>query len=103
MPRVVIRFAESALADLEALKSWYAEQGVPHVGERLLREIIESIEALAKHPEMGRIVPEFEQPFLRELIHPPFRIVYRRDPEHVRIVRVWRSERPLELLDEHSC
>ncbi|MDJ0891444.1 MAG: type II toxin-antitoxin system RelE/ParE family toxin, partial [Gammaproteobacteria bacterium] len=35
---------------------------------------------------------------LRELIRPPFRIVYRRDPKHVRVVRVWRSERPLDVL-----
>ncbi|PIQ97459.1 MAG: addiction module toxin RelE, partial [Nitrospinae bacterium CG11_big_fil_rev_8_21_14_0_20_56_8] len=42
-------------------------------------------------------VPEFDQPFLRELIHPPFRIVYRRDPQRVRMVRVWRSERLLHL------
>ena len=49
---------------------------------------------------MGQIVPEFEQPFLRELIRPPFRIVYWRDPKHVRIVRVWRSERLRELPDE---
>lgn len=102
MPKVAIRFAESALADLEALRSWYAEQGVPDMGERLLREITESIEALAEHPEMGRIVAEFEQPFLRELIRPPFRIVYRRDPKHARIVRVWRSEHLLELPEEDS-
>jgi toxin ParE1/3/4 len=46
---------------------------------------------------MGGVVPEFDQPFLRELIQPPFRIVYRRDPQRVRIVRVWRSERLLHL------
>jgi plasmid stabilization system protein ParE len=103
MPRVAIRFADSALVDLESLRSWYAEQQVPEIGERLLREIIESIEALAAHPDMGRIVPEFEQPFLRELIRPPFRIVYRRDLKHVRIVRVWRSERLLKLPDEDSA
>ena len=51
---------------------------------------------------MGRIVPEFEQPFLRELIHPPFRIVYRRDPKHVRIVRAWRSERLLVLPEDEE-
>ena len=34
-------------------------------------------------------------PLLRELIHPPVRMVYRRDLEHVRIVRIWRSERLL--------
>lgn len=46
---------------------------------------------------MGRMVPEFGQPFLRELIQPPFRIVYRRDKGRVRVVRVWRSERLLQL------
>ena len=97
MPMVSIRFAQSAVADLEALKSWYAEQGIADVGNRLVEEIFTRIEALCDHPEKGRIVPEFGQPFLRELIQPPFRIVYRREPKHVRIVRVWRSERLLAL------
>ena len=102
MAKVAIGFAESALTDLESIRAWYAEQGVPDVGERLIGEIVASIEALADHPDMGRIVPEFDQPFLRELIRPPFRIVYRRDPKHVRVVRVWRSERLLDVPDEHA-
>jgi len=57
---------------------------------------------LAEHPDIGRMVPEFGQPFLREWIRPPFRIVYRRDPDHVRIIRVWRSERLLPMPDENS-
>ena len=43
------------------------------------------------------MVPEFGLVQLREIIHPPFRIVYRIDAERVRVVRVWRSERQLEL------
>ena len=93
MAKIAIRFAESALADLESIRTWYAGQDVPEVGERLIGEIVAGIEALADHPDMGRIVPEFDQPSLRELIRPPFRIVYRRDTKHVRVVRVWRSER----------
>lgn len=58
--------------------------------------------ALADQPEMERIVPEFDRPFLRELIRPPFRIVYRRDPRHVRVIRVWRSERRPEVPDDDS-
>ena len=92
-----ISFAESALGDLEAMRRWYTEEGVPEVAERLLAEIFERIHVLADHPEIGRVVPEFAQPFLRELIHPPFRIVYRHEPGRVRIVRVWRSERLLRL------
>ena len=94
---MVIGFAECALRDLEEVKAWYAEQGVPGVGMRLVEEVFQRVRALADHPDLGRVVPEFDQPFLRELIHPPFRIVYRRDPQRVRIVRVWRSERLLLL------
>lgn len=94
---MAISFAESALRDLEEVRSWYMEQGVPEVGTRLVSEVFQRVEALASHPDMGRVVPEFEQPFLRELIHPPFRVVNRRDAQRVRIVRVWRSERLLHL------
>ena len=94
---VEIRIAASALADLEDLGRWYAERGASEVGDRVVAEIVERIEALANHPDLGRVVPEFEQSFLRELIHAPFRIVYRRDPDLVRIVRVMRGERPLRL------
>jgi plasmid stabilization system protein ParE len=79
------------------VRIWYTEQGVPDVGTRLVEEIFQRVQALADHPDMGRVVPEFDQPFLREIIHPPFRVVYRHDPQRVRIVRVWRSERQLHL------
>ncbi len=72
------------------------ELGATEVGDRLVREMVASIELLADHPDLGRIVLEFGQPFLRELIRPAFRIVYRREPERVRVIRIWRSERPLE-------
>ena len=92
-----ISFAVSAALDLEELLAYYAAQQVPAVGTRLLGEILDRIEALGSHPDLGRVVPEFGRENLRELIHSPFRIVYRRDRTRVRIVRVWRSERLLKL------
>jgi plasmid stabilization system protein ParE len=94
---VAITFADSAVRDLEEIISYYTEQAVPQVGRRLVAEIVADIELLAEQPDMGRIVPEFELEYLRELIRPPFRIVYRRDKKQVRVVRVWRSERLLKL------
>ena len=102
MPSSVITFAESALSDLEEMRDGYANQGAPQVGNRLVAEVFNRIEALANHPEMGRVVPEFGQAFLRELIHPPFRIVYRQDSGRVRVVRVWRGERLLHLPEDDS-
>jgi plasmid stabilization system protein ParE len=92
-----IGFAESALGDWAGIQEWTAAEGVPEVGDRLVAKIFQRVEVLADHPDIGRIVPEFGQPFLRELIHPPFGIVYRRDALRVRILLVWRSERLLRV------
>ena len=94
---VPVRLSESALSDLESIQAWYVEQGVPDVGGRIVGEILARIERLAQHPDLGRVVPEFGQTFLKELIQPPYRIVYRRDADAVRIVRIWRSERRFRL------
>jgi toxin ParE1/3/4 len=97
-----VTFAESALHDLEEIRDWYAEQQVPGVGDKLLEELVSRIERLIDFPESGRIVPEFGIANLREIIHPPFRIVYRLDANRIRIVRVWRSERLLQLPESKS-
>lgn len=97
MAQAILSLTESALGDLESIRGWYVGQGVPEIGERLLLEIFEHLESLAEHPDLGRRVPEFNQPDLRELIHSPFRLVYRREMGRVRIIRIWRDERPLQL------
>ena len=52
--------AESAVRDLEEIVSYYDNGGVPDVGADLVARILERIETLADHPDVGRIVPEFE-------------------------------------------
>ena len=96
--KVAISFALSAVTDLGDIQTYYNNEKVPDAGNRLMGEIIAKIERLADHPLSGRIVPEFNVEHLREIIHPPFRIVYRFDKKRVRIVRIWRSERLLKLL-----
>jgi addiction module RelE/StbE family toxin len=95
--RLAVTVSESALQDLLEIQQYYLDEGVPHVAERLLEDIFAKLENLADHPDMGRIVPEFSIKSLRELIHPPYRIVYRRDPAHIRVIRIWRGERVLRL------
>jgi len=76
---------------------WYREQGVTPVGRRMATEMIAAAESLSEYPEMGRVVPEFNTPTLRELIRQPYRIVYRFDANRIAIIRIWRSERLLKL------
>ncbi len=94
-----ITLALSAVADLEDIKSYYHEQGVPQIGRQFVGDIVAHIQTLTVHPEIGRMVPEFSKHYIRELIHPPFRVVYLLEPERIQVVRVWRSERLLRLED----
>ncbi|MCB1866121.1 MAG: type II toxin-antitoxin system RelE/ParE family toxin [Chromatiales bacterium] len=89
----------SAFDDLESVKEYYATEAVPQIGEKFQREIFAQIELLETHPDLGRIVPELNTTSVRELIHPPFRIVYLREESSVHVIRVWRSERLLVLPD----
>ncbi|OUR61849.1 addiction module toxin RelE [Colwellia sp. 39_35_sub15_T18] len=94
---VKIEFAESAICDLEDIRSYYTEQQVPQVGENFILDIISHIETLADNPEIGRQVPEFAVSSIRELIHAPFRIIYLLNETSIQIIRVWRSERLMQL------
>lgn len=89
-------FAKSAEDDLLHIVAWYTSQQVPEVGRRLVAAVLERVGQLALFPDSGRIVPEFDTPWLRELEMPPYRIVYRREDAVVTVVRVWHSERLMD-------
>lgn len=100
--KLSISFSESATSDLEDLLAYYNEQGASEAGRRIIVRIVKKAEKLINHPSMGRVVPEFGLEQLREIIDPPFRIVYVREKNKIRVVRVWRSERLLKLAEEEQ-
>jgi plasmid stabilization system protein ParE len=53
------------------------------------------MDKLQDFPEIGRQVPEQRNPNIREVIVPPYRVIYRlRQQEKVaEIVRIWHSAR----------
>lgn len=97
-----LRIAQSALEDLQATQEHYIEQGVPHIGDEYVAAILEHCEMLKRHPEAGRVVPEFNLDHIRELIYSSFRVVYLRQAAEVVLIRVWRSERQLELPENET-
>lgn len=92
-----LRIAKSALEDLQAIQEYSTERDVPHIGDDYVTAILEHCGMLRTHPDVGRVVPEFHLDHIRELIHSPFRVVYLRQVTEVALIRVWRSERQLEL------
>lgn len=89
--------SNSAYSDLASIRESYKDEGVPHIGNQFVTAIIEHLKTLIDNPNIGRVVPEFGEERIRELIHSPFRIVYLREQESVHVIRVWRSERLLKL------
>ncbi|MCW5799138.1 MAG: type II toxin-antitoxin system RelE/ParE family toxin [Nitrospira sp.] len=60
--------------------------------------IVESADTLIKTPSLGRMVPEFNRPDLRELIFRGYRVVYLLTDDTVVILRVVHSSRDLLAL-----
>ena len=58
----------------------------------IVEEILAAVDRLERFPLMGRHVPERPRNDLRELIKPPYRIVYQVD-EVVRILTIFRASR----------
>ena len=86
--------APSAEADLEDIVRYIARHH-QDAAARMGYALIARAEGLAAFPEMGRIVPEFRRPELREVIHRTFRVIYRvnKAGEVVEIVRFWHGAR----------
>ncbi len=90
-----IVYARGALDDLQELRSWYEARGAADAGRETVRFVLNRLELLETFPELGRVIPEFEKPHLRELVVPPFRIAYSVRGDTILVLNVWRSERPV--------
>lgn len=75
---------------------------MPDIGQKFVNAILKNVQRLRDHPDSGRKVPEFDQEHIREILHPPFRVVYLRNVSSVSLVRVWRSERLLLLPNDET-
>ena len=63
--------------------------------------LITHTKRLAEFPEMGRVVPEFDLPAIRELIVRSYRVIYRVSHADCRIdvIRFWHSARGTPEMD----
>ena len=58
-----------------------------------VERILMAVDILETFPLAGRKVPEHQRDDLRELIRPPYRIVYRLVDDRVDVLTVFRSSR----------
>ena len=75
----------------------YVAADSPAAAERLLIRILDSADSLSNLTERGRIVPEFAEDRVRELIIAPYRLVYEYDESQVRILAVIHSSQEFKM------
>jgi addiction module RelE/StbE family toxin len=86
---VIIRWTPTALRDLESLHEYVAEDSLPAAAATVER-ILSGIEALSRHPDMGR---KGRVPGTRELMITPYILVYRTKGTALEVVAIIHSAR----------
>ncbi|CAN5357433.1 hypothetical protein BH23BAC3_BH23BAC3_34090 [soil metagenome] len=85
-----IVWANQALHKLNKLVDYIALDDVV-TAEKWALKLIEKTDQLIEQPESGRIVPEYSEPNLRELIFGNYRVIYRirKEVNTIYIQTVW--------------
>ncbi len=91
-------WAKSAVQDIEEIIDYIAQDS-PLTARKLFTQIKERVETLASSPYRGRYVPELQKQGIliyRELIIPPWRVMYRVTESNVYILTIIDSRRNVE-------
>ncbi len=71
-----IRWTPQAADDLEAIAEFISADS-PHYAGLFVLNVLRAVERLERFPKLGRIVPEADNPSIREVLLGNYRIVYR--------------------------
>ena len=94
MTRLV--WSDQAEADLAAIHAYIARDSERYA-QATVERLIEAVDRLLLWPRSGRVVPEVGDDDLREVVVPPYRIVYRIDGETIGIATVVHSSREFQF------
>ena len=93
---VKITWTEASIEDLKEIFDYIAEDSVRYA-TITTSKIYQIAQVISNKPHIGRIVPEFNEKLIRELITDNYRIIYRIKSEiQVDILRVYHTARLLK-------
>lgn len=97
-----VRFSRSARLDIQDIVR-YISIDDPERALRFGKFLIRHTKSLGRFPERGRVVPEFDDESIREIIARTYRIVYRLDHRQqvIEVIRFWHAGRGSPELDHN--
>ncbi|MFO0850862.1 MAG: type II toxin-antitoxin system RelE/ParE family toxin [Gemmataceae bacterium] len=87
---MTVEWTEPADAQFQAIRA-----GGGSAGSALAGRIARRVSDLERLPLLGGVVPDYSDPALRELIEPPYRIIYRVLDDRLQIIAVIHAARRL--------
>jgi addiction module RelE/StbE family toxin len=91
-----IKWSKDSIEDLKEICKFISLDS-PYYAKVLKDRIFEMVEHLKLFPEIGRRVPEADDPMVRELIYKNYRIIYQIKEEYLEIITVIHGSRLLKL------
>ena len=82
-----VTWTRPAVADVLQIRDYIATDS-PRYARIVAERLFASVVRLTKYPLSGRVVPELNDPSLREVVDAPYRIVYRVGTEALEILTV---------------
>jgi addiction module RelE/StbE family toxin len=96
-----VTWTESAWIDLEEVADYIAKDS-PHYARAFVREVRDAARSLTDLAKRGRLVPEFNDPSIRELFVRSYRLIYQVMGQTVYIVGFIHGARDLLALWERE-
>ena len=90
-----VRWTPQAADDLEAIAE-FISQDSPHYSSLFVLDILYAVDRLIQFPKSGRVVPEINDPLIREVIFGSYRIIDRVRQYLVEILTVFHGSRLLD-------
>lgn len=93
---VKIKWTNHALEELDDIAN-YISKDSPKYAQILVKQIYEMVSHLKQFPKLGRKVPEYGHPELREILYKTYRIIYLVKKEHLEIISIIHGSRKLNF------
>ena len=96
-----VTWTKSAWIDLDEVADYIGKDS-PNYARAFVREVRDAARSLASLPERGRIVPEFNDPSIRELFVRSYRLIYQVTGQTVYVVGFIHGARDIFALWERE-
>lgn len=89
-----VRWTRAAIGHLASIYD-YISRDSPRYARRMVDRITARSRQIASFPRSGQMVPEYQDPDIREVLEGPYRVIHEVDTNEVRVLAVIHGARLL--------